>query len=244
MCLQPVTKGSWCNDHGRSKKIQFQVAGLQFFTNVTSCMLLSWYQSKPGQHPFPGSSHWQRFRKISRISVISTLGLILMVGCAGKFIAPPLQYVKASRLTIVLFKIKTDVDVLQTCRISFVSLQPISPVPWSQTTSMQAPLVGRNTGWPCFLWSNGRSMTILACIYYRQAEQVCVACTSLQLSISNWAPPLFPFHNVKAKYLRRHQIHDAAYTLYLLWNLHQDSDRGLCEDIKQGDKFLHNCSGR
>jgi hypothetical protein len=23
MCLQPVTKGSWCNDHGRSKKIQF-----------------------------------------------------------------------------------------------------------------------------------------------------------------------------------------------------------------------------
>jgi hypothetical protein len=109
---------------------------------------------------------------------------------------------------------------------------------------MQAPLIGSNTGWPCFLWSNGRSMTILAGIYYRQAEQVCIACTSLQLSISNWVPPLFPFHNVKAKYLRRHQIHDAAYTLYLLWNLHQDSDRGLCEDIKQGDKFLHNCSGR
>jgi hypothetical protein len=29
----------------------------------------------------------------------------------------------------VLFKIKTDVDALQTCRISFVSLQPISPIP-------------------------------------------------------------------------------------------------------------------
>ncbi len=86
MCLQPVTKGSWCNDHGSLKKIQFQVAGLQFFTNVASCMLLSWYQSKPGQHPFPGWSHWQRFRKISCISVISTLRPLLMVGCAGKFI--------------------------------------------------------------------------------------------------------------------------------------------------------------
>jgi hypothetical protein len=140
--------------------------------------------------------------------------------------------------------IKTDVDAIQTCRISFVSLQPISPIPWSQTTSNQAPLVGSNTGWPCFLWSNGRSMTILAGIYYRPAEQVCIASTSLQLSISDWVPPLSPFHNVKAKYLRRYQIHDAAYTLYLLWNLHQDSDRGLCEAIKQGDKFLHNCSGR
>ncbi len=235
MCLQPVTKGSCCNDHGSLKKIQFQVAGPQFFTNVASCMLLSWYQSKPGQYPFPGWSHWQRFRNISCISVISSLRPILMVGGAGKLITPPLQYVKASRLTIVLFKIKTDVDALQTCRISFVSLQPISPIPWSQTTSMQASLVDSNTGWPCFLWSNGRSMTILAGIYYRQAEQVCIACTSLQLSISNWVPPMSPFHNIKAKYLRRHQIHDAAYTLYLLWNLHQDSDRGLCEDIKQGD---------
>ncbi len=151
-------------------------------------------------------------------------------------------WVRSQQLPV--FELWSDVDALQTCRCSFESLQPTFPIPWSQTTSMQAPLVGSNTGWPCFLWSNGRSMTILAGIYYRQAEEVCIACISLQLSISHWVPPLSPFHNVKAKYLRRHHVHDAAYMLHLLWNLHQDSDRSLCEDIKQGDKFLHNCSGR
>jgi hypothetical protein len=208
-------------------------------------MLLLWYQPKPGQHAFPGWSHWQRFRKVSLLSVILTLRLILMVGHTGQLTTPPLQHVKASRLTIVLFKIRTDVDAIQTCRVSFVSLQPISVIPWSQTTPMQAPVVGSNTGWPCFLRSNGRSMTLWAGIYYRQAEQVCIACTSPQLSISEWVPPLsVSLSQCWSKYLSRHQIHDAACTLYLSWNLHQDSDRGLSEDIKQGDKFLHNCSGR
>jgi len=39
--------GEWCNDHGRSKKILFLSSWTGIFSNVASCMLLSWYQSKP-----------------------------------------------------------------------------------------------------------------------------------------------------------------------------------------------------